>query len=265
MHKLSRQVRFSINPFGPNPRGYNSFASDPPGEGLALYFALWVEVWGSLDADTGFVINVTEIDKAVRGRVVGDFSKFLQERFWDAERISFADLAKFLRGAGEKLAATLGGQAVKGLTLELSPFRKLSIDTGQVNEMYISEKFEFAATHTLWNSKFSEEKNFEMFGKCANPTGHGHNYVIEVVLKAGVEEQWPGMGAVEKIIDENFISLVDHKNLNADVPQFKELNPTVENIAVVAWRKLAPALPAGMLEKVNVWETDKTYCSYDGR
>jgi len=129
--------------------------------------------------------------------------------------------------------------------------------------MIISEKFEFAATHTLWNDKFSKEKNFEVFGKCANPTGHGHNYMVEVSLRVPAEGEWMGMGAFEKIVDEQLISLVDHKNLNVDVPQFGKTIPTVENIAVFAWEKLAPML-GSKLNCVNVWETDKTYCSYCG-
>ena len=69
-----------------------------------------------------------------------------------------------------------------------------------------------------------------------------------------------GMGAFEKIVDENLISLVDHKNLNVDVPQFAKTIPTVENIAVFAWEKLSPIF-GDKLNCVNVWETDKTYCS----
>jgi len=264
MHKLVRQVRFSINPFGPNPAGHNSFASNPPGEGLALYFALWVEIQGPIHPDTGFVLNVTDIDKAVRSGVAPQFAKFIQGRFWDAENISFKDLSLLLTQSWDTLESPLAPAALISLKLELSPFRSLSINSKQVTSMNISEKFEFAATHTLWNSKFTPEKNFELFGKCANPTGHGHNYVVEVVLNVPTDYPWPGIGAIEKIIDENFISLVDHKNLNVDVPEFKTLNPTVENIAVVAWRKLTPALAPGLLDRINVWETDKTYCSYNG-
>jgi len=88
--------------------------------------------------------------------------------------------------------------------------------------------------------------------------------MVEVSLNIPSEGMWIGMGAFEKIVDENFISLVDHKNLNLDVPQFAKAIPTVENIAVFAWNKLSPFL-TDKLHCVNVWETDKTYCSYCGK
>jgi 6-pyruvoyltetrahydropterin/6-carboxytetrahydropterin synthase len=87
--------------------------------------------------------------------------------------------------------------------------------------------------------------------------------MVEVSLRVPAEGEWMGMGAFEKIVDEQLISLVDHKNLNVDVPQFGKTIPTVENIAVFAWEKLAPML-GSKLNCVNVWETDKTYCSYCG-
>jgi 6-pyruvoyltetrahydropterin/6-carboxytetrahydropterin synthase len=79
-----------------------------------------------------------------------------------------------------------------------------------------------------------------------------------------IRGQRMGMGAFEKIVDENLISLVDHKNLNVDVVEFAKTIPTVENIAVFAWNKLVPVL-GDKLHCVNVWETDKTYCSYCGK
>ncbi len=129
----------------------------------------------------------------------------------------------------------------------------------------VSEKFEFAAMHTLWNDKFDRQHNFELFGKCANPTGHGHNYVIEVTVKAAVEDGDFCVGKFEKIVDDEFIQLVDHKNLNVDVAEFDGRNPTVENIAAFAWEKLTGKFRKTgdcLLFSVTVWETDRTYCTY---
>ena len=129
---------------------------------------------------------------------------------------------------------------------------------------YFSEKFEFAATHTLWNEDFSEEENFEVFGKCANPAGHGHNYIIEVTV-ANKGNGRVGIGKFQKIVEGEFVRLVDHKNLNVDVPQFEERNPTVENIAAFAWERLADKLCGGQITSVTVWENDRTYCTYCGK
>ena len=264
MHKLARQVRFSINPLGRDEAGFNSFASNPPGEGLALFFSLWVELSGDIEPDTGFVVNVIEIDKAVRNLAVPLLGDYIRAQFYARKSVSFADIGELLKETWRLLDGRFGTGRIAALRLELNPFRKIGIDSEDSKEMTISEKFEFAATHTLWNDKFSKEKNFEIFGKCANPTGHGHNYLIEVSLKVPARGQWMGMGAFEKIVDDNLISLVDHKNLNVDVPEFAKMIPTVENIAVFAWNKLSPGL-GDKLHCVNVWETDKTYCSYCGK
>jgi 6-pyruvoyltetrahydropterin/6-carboxytetrahydropterin synthase len=130
--------------------------------------------------------------------------------------------------------------------------------------VYFCEKFEFAAMHKLWNNNFSEPKNFEVFGKCANPTGHGHNYVVEVAIKMPAARDDLRIGDFEKTVDNELIKLLDHKNLNADVEQFGRTNPTIENIAVFAWNRLADKFPKATLHRVTVWETDKTYCTYYG-
>jgi 6-pyruvoyltetrahydropterin/6-carboxytetrahydropterin synthase len=130
--------------------------------------------------------------------------------------------------------------------------------------MYLSEKFEFAAMHKLWNDTFSEQRNFQVFGKCANPAGHGHNYIVEVTVKEAAKDNGFCTGDFEKTVDEEFISLVDHKNLNEDVSELAETNPTVENIAAFAWKRLAGKFEEAELYCVKVWESDKIYCSYYG-
>ncbi|MHC4681214.1 MAG: 6-pyruvoyl trahydropterin synthase family protein, partial [Planctomycetota bacterium] len=129
---------------------------------------------------------------------------------------------------------------------------------------YFCEKFEFAATHKLWNDEFSEQQNFEIFGKCANPTGHGHNYVAEVEIRMPAARDDFHIGDFEKTVDHELIKLLDHRNLNADLDHFSKTNPTVENIAVFAWNRLAGKFGEASLHRVTVWETDKTYCSYYG-
>jgi 6-pyruvoyltetrahydropterin/6-carboxytetrahydropterin synthase len=265
MHRLARQVRFSINPFAPaDTVGANSFASNPPGEGLSIYLSLWVEIIGTIDSATGFVVNVTDIDSAVRGRAVKVFGDHIRSVFSRAMPVDFEQLGRILVQCWEHLKDAFRPARLASLKLDLNPSRQIAIDSESGEIMYISEKFEFAATHTLWNPSFSEEKNFAVFGKCANPTGHGHNYVVEVELNVQAGKKWAGIGEMERIVDSNFISAVDHKNLNTDVSEFRNLIPTVENIAIVAWNRLHDKFAAGELKCVNVWETDKTYCSYSG-
>lgn len=265
MHKLSRQIRFSVNPFlDATAVGDNSYSSKPCGEGLALYFALWVELQAKVDPDTGFVVNVVEIDKVIRKSAIGVFADFVTDRFRQGEHVSLPDMYALLAEAWPVINRQFGNAELTKLGLQLNPSRKISIEMGNKTMTYFSEKFEFAAMHKLWNKSFTDEKNFEVFGKCANPSGHGHNYVIEVTIeKQNLDESFK-IGAFESLVTKEFIDLVDHKNLNKDVPELVGTIPTVENIAVFAWDVLSEKIDFARLSQVTVWESDRTSCTYRG-
>ena len=265
MHKLSRQVRFSINPFLPNQSfGFNSFASEPAGEGLSIFFELCVELVGEVEPATGFVANVIDIDKSVREYVVPIFAERISEDFLRGKHIGLSGIAELLRLAWGQLADKFTAAKMSKLSLKLNPFRTVEVDCEDCKVIYFSEKFEFAATHKLWNEDFSAERNLEVFGKCANPAGHGHNYVVEVTVRAPAGEDGFHIGEFERIVNDELIQLLDHKNLNAEVAQFSKTNPTVENIAAFAWKRLTGKFGESALHCVTVWETDKTSCSYYG-
>ncbi|MBW7988964.1 MAG: hypothetical protein FVQ84_02935 [Planctomycetes bacterium] len=265
MHKLARQVRFSINPFlAENNEGFNSYASKPAGEGFSIFLELSVEVIGKVEPATGFVVNVTDIDKNVREFAVQVFDERIRQDFYRGQHIGFSVLAELLKSAWKKLDDKFGTAQLSKLSLKLNPFRKMAIDLKDFEMVYFSEKFEFAAMHKLWNDDFSEKQNFEVFGKCANPAGHGHNYIVEVTIKTPISKNDFHICDFEKIVDNELIKLVDHKNLNADVNHFCKTIPTVENIVVFAWSKLSGKFGKAALHCVTVWETDKTYCSYYG-
>ena len=268
MHKLARQVRFSINPFlSEQIQGANSFASKPAGEGLAIFLELSVELSGDIEPSTGFVVNVTDIDKSVRQFVVPIFAERIRADFQQAKHIGLYTIAYLLSSAWSQLADKFGTAKLSKLKLRLNPFREVTMDSQQTNMIYFSEKFEFAATHKLWNDEFSPQRNFELFGKCANPTGHGHNYVVEVTVKKPIDKGNFCVAEFERIVEDEFIKLVDHKNLNVDVAEFEKANPTVENIAAFAWGKLAGKFGSTLgssLHCVTIWETDRTCCTYYG-
>jgi len=265
MQELGRQVRFSINPFLPEDSlGFNSFSSKPAGEGLAIFFQLSVELAGAVDPGTGFVVNVTDIDECVRRYAIPVFAKQIREDFKAGRHSGFVRLAGLLKLTWGQLADKFGKARLSKLELSLNPFRKIAIDYRDKEMIYFSEKFEFAAMHKLWNDDFTEERNFEVFGKCANPSGHGHNYVVDVTIKKLDDGDEFCVGDFEKVVYGELIKLVDHKNLNVDVTEFSKTIPTVENIAAFAWRKLADKFSQGKLHCVTVWETDKTYSSYCG-
>ena len=269
MHKLSRRVRFSINPFLPSDsRGFNSLSSKPAAEGLAVFFEVSVELVGAVEPTTGFVVNVLDIDKMVREYVVPIFSERIRSDFRNGKHISLSDIAELLKSSRGRLANKFETARVNKLSLSLNPFRKVAVDCEETGEeckmIYFSEKFEFAAMHRLWNDDFSQSRNFEVFGKCANPAGHGHNYIVEVTVKTPAERGEFRIADFERTVDDNLIKLLDHKNLNVDVAEFGKTNPTVENLAVFAWNRLVGKFGAAALHCVTVWENDRTCSSYLG-
>ena len=132
----------------------------------------------------------------------------------------------------------------------------------------LTRKIEFSASHRYDNPALSPEENRRVFGKCNNPHGHGHNYEVQVTLKghpnaAGVLVDVP---AFERIVATTVIDRFDHKNLNLELPEFRDtgLIPTVENIAMTIYRLLKPKFSdaGAQLASVTVWETPKTWSEY---
>jgi 6-pyruvoyltetrahydropterin/6-carboxytetrahydropterin synthase len=133
--------------------------------------------------------------------------------------------------------------------------------------VYLTRKEHFCASHRLFNPKFSEKENLDIYGKCAYPNGHGHNYEIEVTV-AGEPDPETGMildlKKLADIIDAEILVKVDHRHLNFDVEFLRGVIPTAENLAVVFWDILAPKLAAGKLFSVKVYETPNNFADYRG-
>ena len=126
----------------------------------------------------------------------------------------------------------------------------------------------FNAAHRVHNPALSDEENVRLFGKCNNPNWHGHNYTLEVSI-TGEPDAITGyvidLGLVKRIVEKEYVDLVDHKNFNLDVPFMKDINPTTENIIVACWRRLEPALKPARLARLKIWETENHYVEYEGR
>lgn len=129
----------------------------------------------------------------------------------------------------------------------------------------VSRKEHFNAAHRLFNPSWSDERNTAVFGKCNNPNFHGHNYEIIVSL-TGTPDPETGyvydMKILSDLIRDRVTRRFDHKNLNLDVPYFKDLNPTAENIAVVIWQILRPEIDASLDLKVTLYETERNFVEY---
>jgi 6-pyruvoyltetrahydropterin/6-carboxytetrahydropterin synthase len=131
----------------------------------------------------------------------------------------------------------------------------------------ITRRLHFSAAHRLWNPRFSDAENEAIFGVCNNPNFHGHNYDLDISIEGEIDPATGYVIDIQRIKDvawECLVSHLDHKNLNLDVPWFRDLNPTAENIAVVCWRVLEPALRPAALKQLRLWETDRNYVDYFG-
>ncbi|MEL6812805.1 MAG: 6-carboxytetrahydropterin synthase [Bacteroidota bacterium] len=131
----------------------------------------------------------------------------------------------------------------------------------------VYRKAHFNAAHRLFRADWSDEKNFEVFGKCSNPNYHGHNYELEVGITGDIDPQTGyviDLGLLKQIIKEEVENPFDHKNLNVDVPEFKDLIPTAENIAKVIWEKLRERLDPEFDVSVKLYETPRNFVIYRG-
>lgn len=131
----------------------------------------------------------------------------------------------------------------------------------------VTRRVHFNAAHRLHNSRFSEQWNRETFGECSNPNFHGHNYELELTVEGEIDSDTGyvmDLNKLKELAQERLLRHLDHRNLNLDVPWFASLNPTSENIALVCWRELRPAVPAELALRVRLWETPRNYVDYEG-
>lgn len=129
----------------------------------------------------------------------------------------------------------------------------------------IYRKAHFNAAHRLHNPTWSDERNQQVFGKCNNPNYHGHNYELIVKIVGDIQPETGyvmDMKLLKNLMDEHIIDKFDHKNLNLDTKEFKQLNPTAENIAVVIWEILREKISPDLAITVTLYETERNYVEY---
>ena len=133
--------------------------------------------------------------------------------------------------------------------------------------VYLTRKAEFSASHYYHNPQMSAEENRRVFGKCNNPHGHGHNYVVEVTVAGKVDER-SGMVMdlkdLKALLEREVLEPFDHKFLNEEVRIFDEKIPTTENIALEIWSRLEEKLSVGKLHRVRLYETPDLFVDYFG-
>ncbi|HRB71412.1 6-carboxytetrahydropterin synthase [Flavobacterium sp. WV_118_3] len=132
----------------------------------------------------------------------------------------------------------------------------------------VSRKAHFNAAHRLYRKDWTFEKNQAVFGKCNNPNYHGHNYELIVSVTGEIDPETGyvmDLGELAAIIQREVEERLDHKNLNLDVPEFENLNPTAEHIAVVIWDKLRKEIATNKDLEVVLYETPRNFVTYNGK
>ncbi|WP_372918736.1 6-pyruvoyl tetrahydropterin synthase family protein [Salegentibacter sp.] len=131
----------------------------------------------------------------------------------------------------------------------------------------VHRKAHFNAAHRLYRKDWDDAKNEAVFGKCSNPHYHGHNYELVVSVNGEIDEETGfvmDLKLLKELIYEEVEVPFDHKNLNEELQEFQELNPTVENIAVVIWNKLRKKLKPELDLEVTLYETPRNFVTYSG-
>lgn len=291
MHVLRRTVRFALPPLTsaddrstaiesllPHESRHNPYSSWPPAHtarGVGAFFEIVAEVRGEPDPQTGYLLNITTLDHVVRSGAVPLLTRRFADQFLAGRPIDPArttrDVARAIRDAlaldAEEMRAAR--YELAAVVWNLTPTLRYRHELTMPDRVELRQQFEFSAAHRLHCRTLDPAANRAIFGKCNNPNGHGHNYRIEVGATVPLGE--PSLGAtpftvsmLDRIVDEVVLRRLDHTHLNLDVPEFAELNPSVEHIAKVCHDLLRPALRAhgAELTTVTVWETEKTCCTY---
>lgn len=271
---VTRTARFSaghryylpgLSP-GENDRLYGACAR-PHGHGHDYLTALTVE--GAIDPVTGMVVNIADLKRLLAERVVAP----LDGAFLTREHPLMCGVVP----TTEALCGVIR-RLIEAPPAELDPasIRQVKVQEARrlwsrscweeqpkgirIMKTYLTRVYEFAAAHRLHAPGLDEETNRRIYGKCNNPHGHGHNYELEVTV-TGEPDPITGLLVdlpwLDNLVDEEVTNRYDHRHLNLDLPEFREVIPTSENLVLEIWNRLSARLPSGMLAEVTVRETGR--------
>ena len=261
MVTLNRTIRFSLTrTISPevaiaSPRG-NTHAGWPSMDLVAgSSWEATVEVRGTPDPRTGYLVGIDKLDAAVRERALPLLLETHQRRDLSAIEVARTILDQASGGDGPTFDA---------IEVGMERDTRWRVDSGDMSMVLVQRRYEFSASHRLHLAELDDEANAAMFGKCSNPHGHGHNYEVEVQVRTDGDAP-VSILALDQVVDAVVIDRFDHKHLNLDLDDFKSRVPSVENIAarcVDLLRDPVAALAPGCgLHGVKVWETPRTACT----
>jgi len=224
-------------------------------------YVLDVTVAGEVEPSTGMVVNIKRIDDVLRSIVVRQFEgKSINDQvpYFHGRSTSLENLVSYVAECLSQPGVLPAEVSLTGLRLEEMPtlFAELDLTRTPVT-MTLTRSYEFAASHRLDSPALTAQENIDLFGKCNNAAGHGHNYLLEVSV-AGEPDPKTGMilnlDDLDRLVAELVVDRYDHKNLNVDIPEFEGKVTTSEVVALEIFDRLKKHLPA-KLHRVRLHET----------
>lgn len=264
--RLTRRVAFSSGhrywlPELSDRENIQLFGKDASPYNHGHNYVLEVSVDGLIEPTTGMVVNIKRIDDLLRsaivlqfdGKSINDQIEHFHHRPSTIENLSLY-IARCLAAPGllpEFVRLT-------ALRLEETPTFCVELDLqSDPIAMMLTRCYEFAASHRLHNPLLSDAENLDLFGKCNNPAGHGHNYILEVAV-SGDPDPKTGMilnlEDLDRLVNELVVDRYDHKNLSVDLPEFAARVPTSEIVVLEIFDRLKDRVPA-KLERIRLHET----------
>lgn len=227
-------------------------------------YKLHISLSGKVNRETGIVVNIVHIDQAIDQVLAMVNGKWLDKDvpFFFDRTYSLENLLLFFCTHLQGLFTDVKLHSIK---IQQTPFLFGEMKGDLPMNIYVTKIFHFSSAHRLHSYSLNEKENIDLFGKCNNFYGHGHNYRLEVTV-AGQPDPRTGVvthyGELEKTVNDYVIRLFDHKHMNQDLDWFQEQNPTSEMVLSVIWNLLASRIPK--LYKIGLWETEKNYFEYYG-
>ncbi|MBW4594422.1 MAG: 6-carboxytetrahydropterin synthase [Brasilonema angustatum HA4187-MV1] len=262
---ISRRAQFSAShrywlPELSEAENIHKFGACSKFPGYGHNYVLFVSLIGELD-EYGMILNLSNVKHVINRKVTSQLDFSYLNDVWSEFQQTLPTPENIARVIWQRLAPDL-----PLVRIQLFEHPELWADyLGNGMEAYLTVSTYFSAAHQLAHPRLSSEENFKIYGKCANPNGHGHNYHLEVTVKGEIDPR-TGMiidlGALNQAIKEYVIELFDHSFLNKDVPYFAEVVPTAENIALCISHLLrSPIQELGAtLYKVKLMETPNNSC-----
>lgn len=221
-------------------------------------YVLWATVSGSIDPRTGMIVNIKRIDDTLRERIVLPFDqKSLNDEVEEFESKA-PSLENILAVVAKRLRELPHDVKLTHLRLEETERLYAELDLTLTPMLTsLTRTYEFAASHRLHSDQLTSAENIELYGKCNNEMGHGHNYVLEVTIGGDINENTGMLAPLDKldsVVNEEVVDRYDHKNLNTDVPEFADAITTSEVVVQTIWNRLVNVVP-GQLIRVRLFET----------